>query len=149
MTRGEPEPVAAVLRRVAGARAPDPAMAAIRDAWPGAVGATVARHAQPSRLQAGALVVRCSSATWAGELTLLQNQLQTAIRSALGDAAPDQPLRFEVGDLPEPAPAAPAPEPAPGPKLADRGRELAAAVADPALREAIAAAIAGSLAAAS
>jgi hypothetical protein len=136
----EPEAVGAVLRRVAGARAPDPRLAAIREVWTEAVGEQIARHARPSRIGAGGLTVRCDSATWASELGLLQGRLRAALAGRLGAAAVPS-LRFEVGELPQSAEPARAPVAAIDPARAARAQALAAGIADESLRAAVAAAL--------
>ena len=67
------------------------------EAWPAAVGETVARNAWPARVaRDGTVHVHTSSSSWAFELT----QLEARVRDALGDAAPKR-LRFAPGPLPE------------------------------------------------
>lgn len=140
MTR-EPEPVGQVLSRVAGARPPDPRLEAIRTVWAEAVGSEIARHAQPSRIGPSGLTVRCESATWAGELGLLQSRLRSQLVERLGEAAVP-PLRFEVGDLPSTGEQPPAPPAAPiDPARLARARALAAGIADEPLRRAVTAAL--------
>ena len=137
----EPEPVGKVLSRVAGARPPDPRLDAIRTVWAEAVGAEIARHAQPSRIGSGGLTVRCESATWAGELGLLQSRLRALLVERLGESAVPR-LRFEVGDLPQTDEPPPAPAPAPvDPARLARARALAAGIADEPLRSAVTAAL--------
>lgn len=133
-----------VLGRVAGRRAPDPALMTLRDAWDRAVGEQVARHAQPARLREGTLVVRCLSATWASELTLLQVELRRVLEAAVGTVAAPLKLRFEVGDLPpRTAHGRPAPDEPDADRL-DRAGRLAAGIADEHLRAAVIAAAARS-----
>jgi predicted nucleic acid-binding Zn ribbon protein len=111
-------------------------LAEVAATWESAVGPAVAAHTTPARLRRGELLVHCESAVWAGELTLLQRQVLSALASALGERAPAR-LRFEVGELPA---AAPVPRRAPparrevGPEESRRAAEIAAAAADPALR---------------
>jgi len=95
-------------------------------------------------------VVNCADAGWVSELTLLARQVQTALGEALGEPSP--PLRFVVGNVDAPEvgdlPAA-APQPSPLEPSADDRRqahELAAGIADPALRAAAERAIAAGLA---
>jgi len=136
----EPEPVGAVLPRVAGSRPPDPRLAAIRDVWPEAVGEQIARHAQPSRIGSRGLTVRCESAAWASELGLLQDRLRAGLVERLGETAAP-PMRFEVGELPpSDAPARPPVGPV-DPVRLERARLLAAGIADESLRSAVTAAL--------
>lgn len=124
-------------------------LAAVTDAWPAAVGAAIARAAWPQRISRdGVLHVATTSSTWAHELTLLQEEIVAKLEAALGDEAPPS-LRFAVGLVPEP----PAPE-SMGPReplVPDAGElaqaaELAAAIGDLELREAVRQAVAASLA---
>ena len=113
--------------------------------WPGSVGETIARNAWPARLaRDGTLVVHTSSSTCAQELT----QLEPAVRAQLGADAPR--LRFVVGPLPEPDVAS-APNPGRSvhkPCEDERAEavEIAAAIENDGLREAVARACAMSLA---
>lgn len=124
-------------------------LAAVTSAWPEAVGPAVARAAWPQRIaRDGTLHVATTSATWAQELSLLQEEVQAKLNAALGDDAPTS-LRFAVGLVPEPAadeirPARPPLIPAPD-ELA-HAAEIAAVIDDPNLREAVSRAAAASLA---
>lgn len=88
------------LDRIAG----EPGAAAIWRVWDDAVGAHVARRAQPIRLRARTLIVAVASAPWMQELQLLKRtilaELNTRLAAplvtdiffvltALGDEAPD------------------------------------------------------------
>jgi hypothetical protein len=74
------------------------AIGRIVDAWPAAVGETIARNAWPARVgRDGTLHVHTSSSAWAFELT----QLTAMILEALAADAPPR-LRFAPGPLPEP-----------------------------------------------
>jgi predicted nucleic acid-binding Zn ribbon protein len=123
--------------RVAARRRSDPVAEAARAAWPALVGDRVAGHSAPIRVSGDALVVHCSSSTWASELTLLGEHVHERLRGKLGDAVPAR-LRFEVGELP-----ARAPEPASAsrspvdPARAARASALASGVADDRLRQAL------------
>jgi len=77
-------------------------LAAITAAWPGAVGAAVARQAWPLRLgRDGTLHVAVASSTWAHEPDLLQDAILDGLRARLADATPPA-VRFAVGPIPEP-----------------------------------------------
>jgi hypothetical protein len=140
------------LARVSGAGAGSTAMPRIVDAWPRAVGATIARNAWPARIaRDGTLHVATESSAWAFELQQLEADILERLRNALGADAPAN-ARFAVGKLPDlsaedvRAGRRPAPEPT------DEQRELAAALAarigDEELRKVVAKAAARSLAAA-
>lgn len=77
-------------------------LAAVTAAWPDAVGDAVSRKAWPLRLgRDGTLHVAAASATWANELSLLQDEILTALRARLDVEAPSA-IRFAVGPIPEP-----------------------------------------------
>ena len=109
--------------------------------WPAAVGEEIARNAWPARTQPdGTLVVHVRDAIWGFELT------QRA--AEIADRLPGRPrLRFTPGPLPEaPAEAPPPPSAEASPEDAREAAELAAAIADPELRESVAKVIKAALA---
>lgn len=119
--------------------------------WPESVGDAVSRKAWPLRLgRDGTLHVAAASATWANELSLLQDEILAALRARL-DAETPSGIRFAVGPIPEPErPLGLADEAAPGPLEVppEVEREAAAAAAeigDPELRELVARAARASL----
>ena len=124
------------------APAPDPELAAVREGWPAVVGDAVARHAVPTRMAAGALVVACSSSAWSSELTMLAPTIRQKLRAATGR---DLELRFEVGEVA--APEAPAREPLPPPDAdaPERARALVADVPSAELRASLERAISRTL----
>lgn len=133
--------VRAALRRAGG---PGGTIAALTDAWPGAVGDEIARNAWPARLQDdGVLVVHARDSVWAFELT--QRAAEIAPR------LPGSPrLRFVPGPLPEAGAdtSVEAPASAARPSV-EQEREAAgwsAPIADDELREVVARAAAASLA---
>ena len=80
---------------------PAAGMVEVVEAWPAAVGATIARNAWPARIaRDGTLHVATSSASWAFELAQLEADVLTRLRAATGKDAPAK-LRFAVGKLPE------------------------------------------------
>jgi hypothetical protein len=143
-------PIADDVRRLGRVPGVDPLVEAARRVWRAAVGEQVARYSLPVRRSGAALVVHCADAGWVSELTLLSRQVQAALSEALGEPSP--PLRFVVGnvDAPElvdrPPVASPAPLREPSADERRSARELAAGIADPALRAAAERAIAASLA---
>ena len=129
---------------------PAAGMVRIVEAWPGAVGPTIARNAWPARLaRDGTLHVATSSASWAFELAQLEADVLRRLRAATGKDAPPK-LRFAVGKLPElgsedddrgdRAPVTP------GPEELRKAAELAAEISDEELRKVVAKAAAQSLA---
>jgi hypothetical protein len=124
----------------------------ISDAWPKAVGETVARQAWPLRLgRDGTLHVATSSATWAFELDRLAPEVAVRLGEVLGPSAPDR-FRFRVGPIPEPgAPSTVGPEPEPSsrelsPEALATADLAAAEIEDPELRELVERAARASLA---
>jgi hypothetical protein len=129
---------------------PAAGMVRIVEAWPGAVGPTIARNAWPARIaRDGTLHVATSSASWAFELAQLEPEVLKRLRAATGKDAPPK-LRFAVGKLPELGPDdgdrdEPTPV-TPGPEELRKAAELTAAIGDEELRKVVAKAAAQSLA---
>ena len=129
---------------------PAAGMVKIVEAWPDAVGATIARNAWPARVaRDGTLHVATSSASWAFELAQLEPDVLKRLREATGKDAPAK-LRFAVGKLPELGQEDDdrrdrvAVEP--GPEELRKAEELAAEIDDEELRKVVAKAAAQSLA---
>ena len=89
-----------------GASHGDP-LSAIRSAWPGIVGADVARSAQPSTFAGTALVIVTASSAWSHQLAFLEPQIVRALRE-LPEARGLERLRFRVGAIRPPRRGAPA-----------------------------------------
>lgn len=129
---------------------PAAGMAKLVEAWPVAVGPTIARNAWPARIaRDGTLHVATSSSAWAFELGQLQEEIVRRLRAATGAAAPSK-LRFAVGKLPEQGSREDhAPDatvlPDPTPEALARATELAAGIEDEELRNLVAKAAAQSL----
>jgi hypothetical protein len=130
----ELRPIADIVRRVGRVPAVDPVVVRSREIWPQAVGAQVAANSVPVRMSGEAMVVACSSSTWAAELAMLESQLRRRLGELL--AAPAPALRFEVGTVIREEPGAGPPTPLRPATEADeqRAEELAASVPDEALR---------------
>jgi predicted nucleic acid-binding Zn ribbon protein len=126
-------------------------LASVTAIWPQAVGDAVARKAWPLRLaRDGTLHVAVASATWANELSLLQDDVLAALRAKLGTESPPA-IRFAVGPIPEPerslevvADAAPRPLEVPR-EVAREADAAASEIGDPELRELVARAARASL----
>ena len=145
-----PERIGEGVRRELGRFGPAGAMAEIVEAWPTAVGDSIARNAWPARVSRdGTLHVATSSSAWAFELGLLEADIRARLAAALGADAP-QLLRFAPGRLPEPArePPASAAAAPPEPSAEDHeeAERLAASIEDENLRKVVAKAAASSLA---
>jgi hypothetical protein len=81
-------------------------MAEVVDAWPAAVGETVAQNAWPARVaRDGTLHVNAASSTWAFELQQLERDIAQRLRATVGEGAPAR-LKFAPGPLPELPPPA-------------------------------------------
>ena len=129
---------------------PAAGMVRIVEAWPAAVGATIARNAWPARIaRDGTLHVATSSASWAFELAQLETDVLARLRAATGQDTPAK-LRFAVGKLPELGQEDDARgdrvAPEPGPEELRKAEELAAEIGDEELRKVVAKAAAQSLA---
>jgi hypothetical protein len=129
---------------------PAAGMGKIVEAWPGAVGPTIARNAWPARIaRDGTLHVATSSSSWAFELGQLQEDILRRLRTAAGASAPAK-LRFAVGRLPEHGASAEMDTAAsvlsePTPEAVAQGVALAAGIEDEELRNLVAKAAAQSL----
>jgi Dna[CI] antecedent, DciA len=138
------------VARELGRFGPSEQMTRIVDAWPAAVGPTIARNAWPARVaRDGTLHVATSSSSWAFELGQLRADVLRKLRDDVGANAPVE-LRFAVGALPEiggedDPDQASRTVPEPGPEEVRRGAELAAAIEPDELRETVARAAAHGL----
>jgi Dna[CI] antecedent, DciA len=113
-------------------------------AWPGAVGAEIARAAWPARFQRdGTLVVHTRDAIWAFELTQRAAEIQERM---VGVTA----LKFMPGPLPEPPTeqpqATPQGSPAPSSEHSRQAAEWAARIGNEDLRKIVTKAVEMSLA---
>jgi predicted nucleic acid-binding Zn ribbon protein len=88
MGRSAPRPAALGLRKVLDDSAPQTPLAAVQTVWSEAVGAAIATAAEPVAERDGELTLRCASATWAQELSLMEGELLGRLRERLGEAAP-------------------------------------------------------------
>jgi len=82
--------------RPAGGSALGDPLGAIRAAWPGIVGADVARSAMPVSLAGNVLVVVTASSAWSHQLVFIEPQIVRALRE-LPAARSLERLRFRVG----------------------------------------------------
>jgi hypothetical protein len=129
---------------------PAAGMGKLVEAWPGAVGPTIARNAWPARIaRDGTLYVATSSSAWAFELGQLQEDILRRLRTVMGASAPAK-VRFAVGKLPEHGASAERDTAAtvlsePTPEAVAQGVELAAGIEDEELRKLVAKAAAQSL----
>jgi hypothetical protein len=148
-----PDEIGGQVRRELDRFGPAGRLGEIVAAWPRAVGPAIAANAWPGRIaRDGTLHVATSSSAWAFELTQLSGDVLAHLQEHLGETCPAQ-LRFAVGPLPEPGGESETVVsrnvPKPNAEQIRAGGELAAAIEDQSLRDAVARAISASLAAAS
>lgn len=134
------------VNRELGRFGPEARIAALVEAWPAAVGETIARSAWPARVaRDGTLHVNTADSVWAFELTNRAAEIAGRLKV--------ERVRFAPGRLPEAsAPESALREPAPlepSPELLETGAQLAAGIEDENLRKIVARAAAASLARAS
>jgi hypothetical protein len=146
------EPIGEDVRRELKRFGPSGAMPAVVNAWPEAVGSSIARNAWPARIaRDGTLHIATSSSAWAFELGLLEDEIRKRLTAVVGGEAPTA-LRFAPGNLPEPPVtdklARPSRRVEPSPEERREADRLAAAIEDENLRKVVAEAAAASLASA-
>ena len=129
---------------------PAAGMADLLAACPVAVGPQIASQAWPARIaRDGTLHVAVSSSVWAFELTQLEQEIRARLTAALGELAPAR-IRFAVGHIPETGSDPETEVKRSAPKVTREqfaeGERVASSIADPHLREAVAKAVAASLA---
>jgi predicted nucleic acid-binding Zn ribbon protein len=94
VTRRRPKPLAEVLHPVQDRLAPPDLLAAVQQHWRRAVGDTVAEEAWPDREHGGRVTVRCESAVWAAELTMLEKDLLGQLNEHLAGERQVLALKF-------------------------------------------------------
>ena len=130
------------VRRELARFGPSAGMTEIVAAWPEAVGEAIAQNAWPARIaRDGTLHVHAADAIWAFELGQRAQEIAERVRV--------ERIRFAPGPLPafseEPA-TQPAAAPEPRPEHLEQAASLTAGIEDEELREAVARAVAASLA---
>lgn len=93
--RRAPRPAASAFQAALRGAAPKTRLAATQAVWTEAVGERIAAVAQPVSERGGELLVECLDSVWAQELDLLAKQLEGALRTRLGEDAPEK-LRFRA-----------------------------------------------------
>ena len=88
MGRRSPRPASLAVREALQRGAPRTGLAAAQTVWPQVVGEAIAAAAEPVDERDGVLTVRCQSATWAQELSLMEGQLLDRLRDRLGEQSP-------------------------------------------------------------
>jgi predicted nucleic acid-binding Zn ribbon protein len=82
--RRAPRPLAEALGPALERSQPQTTLASVQRIWGDSVGEAIAREAQPVAERDGVVTVRCSSATWAAELDLMQDELRGRLERRLG-----------------------------------------------------------------
>ena len=85
MRRRAPVPVADAVTKLAARLEPVTPLASVQRAWKQAVGDVIAAEAEPVSERGGVVTVKCRSAVWAQELTLLAPELVGKLNAALGE----------------------------------------------------------------
>ena len=93
-----PRPLAEVLPGFRSRLAPATVLADVQARWTEVVGERIAREAEPASERGGVLTVRCASAVWASELSLMAPDLLQRLNDARSEGTPAlTALRFTVG----------------------------------------------------
>ena len=96
MTRS-PRPLAEVLPALRSRLAPVTLLADVQTRWAEVAGDEIARQAQPVSERSGVVIVRCASAVWASELSLMSPRLLQSLNDGRPSIAPPiAGLRFTV-----------------------------------------------------
>jgi predicted nucleic acid-binding Zn ribbon protein len=82
--RRAPVPLAGAVEALAARLEPLTPLSAVQRAWPEVVGEVIAAEAEPVAERGGVVTVRCRSAVWAQELSLMAPDLVDRINAALG-----------------------------------------------------------------
>ena len=96
----DPQPFGAVLARLVKARGwqQPAAEGRIFGMWPELVGADLAQHCRPVRLEGGELAIEAESTAWATQLQLLRTRLLARFKAELGaDIVAKLTIRGPVG----------------------------------------------------
>jgi predicted nucleic acid-binding Zn ribbon protein len=88
MGRAAPRPAALAFRAALQHATPQTGLAAVQTVWPQVVGDTIAAVAEPVAERDGVITIRCQSATWAEELSLMEAELLARLRERLDEGAP-------------------------------------------------------------
>jgi predicted nucleic acid-binding Zn ribbon protein len=96
MGRSAPRPASLAMREALERSAPRTDLAAAQMAWKEAVGEAIAAEAEPVAENDGVLTIRCQSATWAHELSLMEGELLRRLGELLGERSP-KALKLQVG----------------------------------------------------
>jgi predicted nucleic acid-binding Zn ribbon protein len=92
--RRHPQALGAVLGGVQQRLAPPDLLASVQRHWREAVGAQVAEEAWPDGERGGQVTIRCRSAVWAAELTMLEDSLLGELNERLPRERQVRALKF-------------------------------------------------------
>ena len=92
--RRRPQELAAVLGSVQDSLAPPDLLAAVQRHWREVAGGQVAEEASPASERDGQVTVRCRSAVWAAELTMLEKDLLKQLNERLPRERQVRSLKF-------------------------------------------------------
>jgi predicted nucleic acid-binding Zn ribbon protein len=93
-----PRPLAEVLPGFRSRLAPATVLAGVQARWAEVVGERIAREAEPVSERGGVLTVRCVSAVWASELSLMAPDLLERLNDGRPEGTPALvALRFTAG----------------------------------------------------
>ena len=96
MGRSAPRPASLALQAALQRSAPKTDLAAAQTVWSDAVGEAIAAVAEPVAEREGTLTIRCDTATWAQELSLMEDELLQRLGEHLAEASP-RSLKFLAG----------------------------------------------------
>jgi predicted nucleic acid-binding Zn ribbon protein len=97
---GRPRPLAGAVERLREAVAPPDLLSLVQRRWRSALGDRVAEEAWPASERGGVVTVRCRSATWAAELTMMAESLCSQLNASLEGDRQVRGLKFAVGPFP-------------------------------------------------
>jgi predicted nucleic acid-binding Zn ribbon protein len=92
--RRRPQPLGPALGEIQARLAPPDLLADVQRHWKAAAGEEVAGEAWPDTEYAGVVTIRCRSAVWAAELTMLADDLLTALNERLSRERQVRALKF-------------------------------------------------------
>ena len=95
--RRRPQPLGPAIGAIQARLAPPDLLADVQRHWAEAAGEEVAAEAWPDSERAGAVTVRCSSAVWAAELTMLASELLERLNERLPRERQVRALKFTAG----------------------------------------------------
>jgi predicted nucleic acid-binding Zn ribbon protein len=98
--RRRPRPLAGAVARLQETVAPPDLLSLVQSRWREAVGGRIAEEAWPASERGGTVTVRCRSATWAEELTMMAESLLSQLNESLEKDRRVRALKFQSGPLP-------------------------------------------------